>query len=172
MRELLTSRTRWILLLAIAACGPAGATEIYRWVDENGVVNFSQTAPPPRVESPEIVAVQDDRPSDWDPDTDIYGVEEQAARMQALRDEMDEKREKRLEQKRHQETLTAPQYREPEPYSYPIYWGLGVRPPPWPRPPGARPPGVGPPIARPPQAKGPPMRPPGQGKQQAGLEPE
>ena len=83
---------------------------------------------------------------------------------------MDEKREKRLEQKRHQQTLTAPQYREPEPYSYPIYWGLGVRPPLRPRPPGVMPPVARPPIARPPQAKGPPMRPPGKGKTQAGPE--
>ena len=167
MRLLCAPKIGWALIAAVLACGPAGATEIYRWVDENGVVNYSQTAPPPQVKASEKVAVEDDRPSDWDPEADIYGVEEQAARMQAMRDEMDEKREKRLEQQRHQQTLTAPQYREPEPYSYPIYWGLGVRPPLLPRPPGIRPPVARPPIARPPQAGGPPMRPPGQGKNMA-----
>ncbi len=155
MKTFFAPRHGWVLVAAVLACGPAAGAEIYRWVDENGVVNFSQTAPPPDVESSETVAVQDGRPSDWDPEADIYGVEEQAARMQAMREEMDEKREKMREQQRHQQTLTAPQYREPEPYGYPVYWGIGMRPPLQPRPPG-----VGPPVARPPVARPPVVRPP------------
>jgi len=107
------------LALLLVACAGAlftaetDAAEIYRWVDENGVVNFSQTAPPSQDLAAEKVAMQDDRPSDWDPEADIYGVEEQAARMQALRDDMDKKRQERIDQEKHQQTLTAPQYREP-----------------------------------------------------------
>lgn len=129
------------------------AAEIYRWVDENGVVNFSQTAPPSQDSAPQVVEIEETRPSDWDPEDDIYGVEEQAARMQAKREEMDKKRQDRLEQKNREKTLVAPQYREPETYNYPFFWGTGIRPMPPLRP--------RPPIARPPIAPGGPIRPPG-----------
>ena len=153
MRESLTSRNIWVFALAFLACGPVCANEIYRWVDENGVVNFSQTAPPSPDLVTEKVTVQDDRPSDWDPEADIYGVEEQAARMQARREDMEKKRQDRIEQKNREQSLTAPQYREPETYNYPFFWGTGIRPVPPLRP--------RPPIARPPTEPGGPIRPPG-----------
>ena len=153
MRELLTSRNTWVFVLAFLACGPVYANEIYRWVDENGVVNFSQTAPPSQDVAPEVVEIEEDRPSDWDPEADIYGVEEQAARMLARREEMDKKRQERIDQKNREQSLTAPQYREPETYNYPFFWGTGIRPMPplLPRPP----------VARPPIGPGGPIRPPG-----------
>ena len=33
------------LLLGLATSGPLQATEVYRWVDDNGVIHFSQSAP-------------------------------------------------------------------------------------------------------------------------------
>lgn len=164
MRVFITSRTAWVFLLAILACAPGNASEIYRWVDENGVVNFSQTAPPSKDVAVDKVAVEDGRPSDWDPDADIYGVEEQAARMQALREDREKKRQELLERQKHQQSLTAPQYRVPEPYSYPGFWGPGIRPIPpiYPRPP----------IARPPTGPGAPIQPPDFIKPPSGLDPD
>lgn len=34
-----------VLTAGLACAGAAGAADVYRWVDENGVVNYSQTAP-------------------------------------------------------------------------------------------------------------------------------
>jgi hypothetical protein len=131
-----------IFLLAIAAGMPLHAAEIYKWVDENGVVHFSDNPPPPENQAAEKIAVEDSRPSDWDPEQDIYGVEEQAARMQAMREDMETKRQDRLERQRQQAAMQPqPQPREQERYGYPIYWNNNI----WPRPP-VRP---QPPIARP-----------------------
>ena len=74
------------LLLGGLAATAVPAQEIYRWVDENGVVNFSDTAPAARSRSVSTVAVEDTRSSDYDPEADIYNVEAQAERMQALRE--------------------------------------------------------------------------------------
>ena len=109
-----------IFLLAIAAGMPLHAAEIYKWVDENGVVHFSDNPPPPENQAAEKIAVEDSRPSDWDPEQDIYGVEEQAARMQAMREDMETKRQDRLERQRQQAAMQPqPQPREQERYGYP-----------------------------------------------------
>lgn len=104
------------------------ATEVYRWMDENGVVHFSQTAPNKPGAEVDRLALQDTRPSDYDPDQDIYGVAEQAERMTALREEMDAKRQESLERQREAAKQPAYQYRQPERYGYPVFWN------PWPRP--------------------------------------
>ena len=149
-----------VLLLVVLLTGPAAATEIYKWVDENGVTHFSQTAPDPSVAGVSQQKLRDTTPSDYDPDQDIYGVEAQAERMKQMREDMDEKRQARLEREREAQKQQAVQYRDREYYGYPVYrpgW-VDPHPPLLPTPPIARPPsGVmpNPPVARPPSLSGP-----------------
>lgn len=139
------------VILAAAAVSAVHAAEIYRWTDENGVVHFSQTAPPVSTEA-DRVELQDTRPSDFDPEADIYGVAEQEARMQALREEREQKRQERLEHQSAVQSQAPVQQYGTERRGYPAYWspGLPARPPLRPMPP----------IERPPPGPGGPIRPP------------
>lgn len=38
-------QVRWFALLSCAIAGTAGAADVYRWVDQNGVVNYSDQMP-------------------------------------------------------------------------------------------------------------------------------
>jgi len=121
------------------AAAPVFAIEVYRWVDENGVVHFSQSAPPGNDAGVEVIVLEDSRPSGYDPDEDRYQVAAQAEKMAQLRAEMDKKRE--MAQERN---LTAPPQPPVTQYPQNGYWPLpnyypGVpprpRPPPRPEPP-------------------------------------
>lgn len=128
----MTSRFASIFLFVFLcswAASPVHATEVYRWVDEDGVVHFSQTAPIKPEANVDRLALQDTRPSDYDPDQDIYGVAEQAERMKALREDMEAKRQASLERQREAAKQPVVQYRQPERYGYPIFWDAGPRPP-------------------------------------------
>lgn len=141
-----------LILLLVVSCGFAcvavHATEVYRWVDEDGVFHFSQTAPLKVEAEVDKLALQDTRPSDYDPDQDIYGVEAQAERMKALREDMEEKRQASLEREREVAKQPVVQYRQPERYGFPVYWNPGLRPKPplKPVPPIALPGPVNPPA--------------------------
>ena len=61
------------------------ASEIFHWVDQNGVHHFDQ-AKPVEVSTPvSTVEIENDLPSDFDPEADIFDVEGQAERMEELR---------------------------------------------------------------------------------------
>lgn len=148
---------KWVtgFVLAVLLVAPAVAEEIYKWVDDNGVTHFSQMPPDLSVTGVSQQVVRDTRPSDYDPEQDIYGVEAQAKRMQQLRAEKEERRQARLERERKAREQQAIQYRSRESYGYPLYWPgwANPRPPLLPTPPVARPPGgllPLPPVARPP----------------------
>lgn len=160
MKSRQKGKKMFVLLLAGLLSGPAAATEIYKWVDENGVTHFSQTAPDPSVSGVSQQKLRDTTPSDYDPEQDIYGVEAQAERMQQMREEMDEKRQARLEREREAQRQQQVIYRDREYHGYPIYrpgWNYPEHPV-LPTPPIARPPeGLlpTPPVARPPSLSGP-----------------
>lgn len=142
-------------ILAAFLAGPTVADEIYRWVDENGVTHFSQM-PPDGVTGVEQQTLRDTRPSDYDPEQDLYDVEGQAERMQQLRDEREEKRQAaRLKREREAERQQIMQYQNRQHYGYPYYrpgW-VNPYPPLRPNPPVVRPPETllpMPPVARPP----------------------
>jgi hypothetical protein len=120
------------------------AIEVYQWVDEDGVVHFSQSVPPGNVSGVETRTLEDTTPHDYDPDDDLYGVKAQAERMAQLREAMDARREAGRE--RQQEAARQPVVQYPQPVQYGYPW-LG-RPPYFgkPRPPPLRP---GPPIPEP-----------------------
>jgi len=151
-----TQTGNWVtgFVLAVLLVAPAVAEEVYKWVDENGVTHFSQMPPDQPVSGVSQQVLRDTRPSDYDPEQDIYGVEAQAKRMQQLRDEKKERRQARLDRERQAQKQQVIQYKTEEFYGYPIYrpgWG-NPRPPMRPLPPVARPPGSLlplPPVARP-----------------------
>jgi hypothetical protein len=120
-----------LFLLAFLASMPALATEVYHWVDENGVSHYTQSAPPADVNGVKKVILQDTTPSDYDPEEDRYGVEAQAERMASLREEMAEKREAQRERQRNAAQQPVVQYQQPYPYGYSSFW----QPPYYPRPP-------------------------------------
>lgn len=133
--------------------GSVSGTEVYHWVDENGVSHFTQSAPPGEVAGVKKMTVEDTAPPDYDPDEDRYGVARQQERMAALREEMKEKRE--AEQKRQRDAAARqPQVRYVDRYSTPAYWNY-----PWNRP---QPPRPQPPIAVPYETAV--LRPPGSGR--------
>jgi hypothetical protein len=144
------------LLAGVLAGGPTGAQDIYRWVDEDGVVHFSDTAP--RFASGEIstVIVEDTRPNDYDPDADIYNVSAQAERMQAVREKMEKEREDRRDRQRGAAaSQPPPQAARSVGYGLPPWW--------WDRPGPGRPPKPEHPVL--PHPVPPPtstLRPPGQ----------
>ena len=153
MSILQKSRNWLVFVICTGVFGIVHATEIYRWTDENGVVHFSQTAPPPAQDGVSQLSLADDRPSSYDPDEDIFGVAEQEARMQALREEREQKRQERLERQQAAARLQPqPQQSNQGYWDRPVYWYPGNRP----RPP-LRP---MPPIERPPPGPGAPIRPP------------
>jgi hypothetical protein len=129
-------------LLAFLAVSPAFATEVYHWVDDNGVAHFSQNAPAGSVKGVKIMTLDDTSPTGYDPEEDIYGVAAQAERMALLREEMDEKREAELERRRNASTpQPVVQNQNPNSYGTWPYWRRPIYPvhPIEPRPPIAVP---------------------------------
>jgi len=142
------------LLLALAAA-PLGATEVYRWVDADGVVHFSDKAPPSGVDDFSRRDVTVKPPAGYDPERDLYGVAEQQERMRALREDMERRREARRE--REEQAPPSPAAAPSPAVSYPLYPYPGWRP----RPPRPEPP-IEPPVEpRPPTAT---LKPPGSGR--------
>lgn len=116
-------------LFAILSVSTATATEVFSWVDENGVVHFSQNAPPDSVKGVEKMTLEDTTPTDYDPGEDLYGVAAQAERMAALRAEMDEKREAAADRRRKAPTpQPVVQYQYPYRYGNVPYWRPPLRP--------------------------------------------
>jgi hypothetical protein len=143
------------------------AQQIYRWVDEQGVVHFSDTAPPGDSGEVSTLTLENTQPANYDPEQDIYNLEATEQRMQALRDELAAEREARRERAAAQPPVVAPYPEQPH-YGYADDYLYGY-PPLYPRPPGERPgrPPGGPPHRPPPGAEPPAddtstWRPPGQ----------
>jgi len=115
-----------IMLLGAA---PVAAQEIYRWVDANGTVNFSDTAPGAESAGISTVVLEETRPADYDPETDIYDVAGQAERMQSMREEMAREREARRERNQTAAHTESPSFDGSAQYGYPVGYPLYPRPP-------------------------------------------
>ena len=133
-----------ILMLAVNV----HASEIYKWVDEDGIVHFSDTMPADdtKVESLRLNATN---PPDYDPSNDPYSIRNQADRIGETWSRLEEEREARREKQR-EAALRQPAYVY-QPYDsyydrnrYP-YFRPGLRPPSYP---GHRPPFQGPTVRR------------------------
>lgn len=96
MRRLLLT-----VLLPICVC-PAFAGEVYRWVDEKGVIHYSDTMPQEGSADVETLVVTDRNPPGYDPATDPNNIMNQAARTNEKFAKIEKDREERAE-KRQQE---------------------------------------------------------------------
>jgi hypothetical protein len=136
------SRKLIAVISGLFLAGAAAAQEVYRWVDEDGVVNFSDTAPASAESGAEVntLTLQDTTPMNYDPEQDIYNVAAQAERMQALRAEMEKEREARLEQQQSAPQQPASTSSSAVNYGYPYGYPAYGRPPLRPGRPPARPP--------------------------------
>ena len=120
-----------LALLAMIASTTAAGQEIFHWIDENGVPNFSQEQPAGKIAGLSRLYLEDTTPPDYDPEQDLYGIEAQAERMSALREDLEQRREAQRERQRNAVQQPVVQYREPERYySRPLWY-----PPIYPRPP-------------------------------------
>jgi len=133
-------RTTTIITLALLAMifsTTVAAYEIYHWLDENGVPNFSQQQPVGKIPGVSMLSLADTTPPDYDPEEDRYGVQAQAERMNILREEMEQRRDAVRERQINTARQQLVQYREPvRYYSHPIWFPpIHHRPPHKPQPP-------------------------------------
>ena len=129
-----TGRISTIIILAslaILASSKMAAQEIFHWIDENGVPNFSQERPAGNVDGLNKMYLENTAPTDYDPEEDIYGIEEQAERMQALREDMEKRRQENREREKYVVQQPVQQYRDP----YQFYSRRLWYPPLYPKPP-------------------------------------
>jgi hypothetical protein len=149
---MMTSRvTIFVGVAVLAAAQPAPAQEIYRWVDEQGVVHFSDTAPGGASGEISTLTLDGSPPAAYDPEQDIYNLAATGQRMQALRDEMAAQRDARRERAAAQPPVVV-QYPEQQHSGYANGYLYG-----YPRPPGGHP---GRPPFRPPHGPPPGTQPP------------
>ncbi len=124
-------------LMLLLAAPAVLATEIYHWVDKDGVPHYSQNPPPPDTGEVNLMRLEDTSPVNPGSEEDLYNVEAQQKRMASIRQEREAKREAERERRRK---VAAQQpvviYQQPEQYAYP-FWNSGFypRPPIHPRPP-------------------------------------
>lgn len=105
------------------------ASEIYHWVDENGVSHFSQQPPDKETQNVSTKRIVDNAPGDGAESEDIYNTVEHEKRMTAWREERDQERKDARERKQ-QAAQQQQKYQQPESYG-PTYWRrpIYVRPP-------------------------------------------
>ena len=113
-------KTRLTMLLLLGISVSAPAAEVYRWVDADGVVHFSDTLPDTMQGDVERLVVQDRNPPGYDPAEDPNNVMNQAQRSTARFAEVEKERAERAE-KRQQEIniyLTDPNRQSPYLYGF------------------------------------------------------
>jgi len=124
--------------LLLAVTPEVGATEIYKWVDAEGVTHFSQVPPPDDV--PELGTIQIDttNPEDWDPEDYDHSILNQARRTdERLAAAEEVEREENEQLAGAEASWPPPYYYPPDRYAYypPIVsrprhrYGHGSRPP-------------------------------------------
>jgi len=128
MRNQKTPISVLAILIASGMLSTVSAEEFFYWVDENGVANFSQWAPAEPVDNVVREQLPASQEPEFNPDEDLYAVEATQQSIQALRDEMQKRREDARErQNSNQPTIIyQPVEASPDPYWYP---GCRPRPP-------------------------------------------
>ncbi len=112
-----------ICFLLVVVSDPAVGGEIYHWVDEDGVMHFSEWVPNINTVEVSRLTVTNSNPPDYDPREDQYSIRNQAERTNVrwseLRARRDERREQRLEAAERASRLAPSAY---EPDEYPASW--------------------------------------------------
>jgi len=89
-----------ILLIVSAICAPpAAAVEIYKWVDDEGVIHFSDEQPVDATSNVSSFVIAASNPADYDPAADEYSIQNQASRINETYKKIEEKREARAEER-------------------------------------------------------------------------
>ncbi len=136
MRNLkLTVKSPGLLLLVHILAWPVlgHATEIFHWVDADGVHHFSES--PPAAASNEVQTLQVDgsQPASYDPDEDRYNIAAQEAAMQELRDKREESRKNQQQDQQPSPPNTVVYYPQAD-VGNAIFYPPGYRPKPPHRP--------------------------------------
>src|SRR5688500_12379709 len=69
--------------IALSLAASAGAGELYKWIDENGVVNYSNN-PPPKTKGGKAATVVEDRTSVYTPEKSVTEALERSKEQRAL----------------------------------------------------------------------------------------
>jgi len=97
--NVLKSALTALACFALAITDNLFATEIFHWVDANGVNHFSESPPPTdtNISNSQVRTLEIDgsQPASYDPNEDRYNVAAQAEAMQAIRDKLAEDRKNR-----------------------------------------------------------------------------
>ncbi|HLF31249.1 MAG TPA: DUF4124 domain-containing protein [Xanthomonadales bacterium] len=128
MRDKSNRATRVGILLGSLLAAPLAASEIYHWVDANGVHNYSQWAPSEAIDGVSRQIIVDADPPDRDPDEDLYAVDATAKQMQALWDEIEQRREQQRQPPPQAIDRVEAQQQEPY-YALPGWYGRPVNRP-------------------------------------------
>ena len=89
-----------LAFLAVIASTNLAATEIYHWVDENGVPHYSQYRPGDDTQNVSTQKLEDTAPAGNSQQEDVYNLEAHEKRMTAWREERDQERKDARERKR------------------------------------------------------------------------
>jgi len=116
MERIMTS----FAIALLVAMGSAGATEVYRWVDADGVVHFSDTRP--EDQHADTLVVRETTPPGYDPAEDPYSILNQAERLAETRARLEKDRKEREENRREAIERVVIYEREPD-YRYSAYYG-------------------------------------------------
>ena len=130
------NRTKRIVALAfllVIASANVGASEIYQWVDENGVSHFSQQPPTKDTRDVSTRTFIETAPAVSGEAEDIYDTKAHEERMVEWRKQREQER-KDARDRRDQDARKQPTYPQPEsygrrPYIYPPIYRPPVRPP-------------------------------------------
>ena len=108
------------IVFGLVLGSPSVAIEVFKWVDEDGVVHFSDEKPPEAKPDLSSIYIASSNPSGYDPAEDYYSIRNQAARTNAAYKEVEKRREARAEKRaeaaeraREQRRQAAFSYREP-----------------------------------------------------------
>jgi len=133
--------TGFLLLLLTLASAVAPAAEVYRWVDDKGVVHFSDTLPEEAETEVDRLIVADRNPPGYDPAEDPNSVMNQAERVSERFAAIEKDRAER-EAKRQQEIniyLSDPNRQSPYLFGYRNIYRPPLFPPQFPPPGPVRP---------------------------------
>ncbi len=115
----------FFLLLVVS--NPTVGGEIYHWVDEDGVMYFSEWAPNPSMVDVSRLTVTNANPPDYDPREDQSSISSQAERTNArwseIRARRDERREQRIEAAERASRLAPSAYEPDEYYASSVWYG-------------------------------------------------
>jgi len=137
-----TAKIITLAFIAVIACTTTAATEIYHWVDENGVSHFSQYQPGNDTQNVSKKKLEDTTPDQVE---DVYNLEAHEKRMAEWREEREQERKETRERKKQAAQQQPIKHSEPyNDYSRsfwypPIYNRPPHRPPHKPQPPVVNP---------------------------------